>query len=403
MARRFPSVEDLIAQACAETGLEAFGDSDFLSPLHALVDSLDREADLNPTGVALQRTRLVELLKNRLRFHAFLLRHPEILDEPLAPPVMILGLPRSGTTMLQRLMSTDSRFIATRWYEVRFPVPELGWDFDEANDARVDRARAEVAAMLAANPELLSIHPLDAMAPDEDLMLLECSFRSTVPGSQANLPSYNAYYERDDARISTRDHRRLLQFLQWQRRRAGHAVDGKPWLLKSPAHMYIFEAMLETYPDARFIMSHRDPLACIPSISSLYLEQWKLYSDRADPAACGRYTARFFGAALDRVVAAAARQPERFLDLEYEDLMQRQDEVLERIYAFLGWPIDSETRAGLERWRAENPRDRRKPHNYRIEDFGLTPGELERSYADYRGRRGYGAGRRASLPGSHFG
>ena len=387
--RRFPTVDELIAQARTETGLVAFGDEDHLPPLDALVHSLDREADLNPIGVTLQRTRLVELLKNRLRFHVFLQRHPEILDETLAPPVIIVGLPRTGTTMLQRLMSTDARFIATRWYEVRFPVPDLDWDFDDAHDARIAMGKAEVAAMIEANPEMLSIHPLDALAPDEDLMLLESTFLSTVPGSQANLPSYNAFYEANDARISTRYHRRLLQFLQWQRRRAGHAVDDKPWLLKAPSHMYIFEAMRATYPGARFIMSHRDPLACIPSISSLYFEQWKIYSVRPDPAECGRYSAHFYGAALERLVAAAAREPERFIDLEYEDLMRRQDEVLERIYAFLGWPIEGETRAGFERWRAENPRNRRKPHAYRIEEFGLTRAELERAYAAYRARRAY--------------
>lgn len=389
MTRRFPTADELIAQARAETGLDAFGTSEFQPPLRVLVDSLEREADLGPTGVALQRTRLVELLKNRLRFQTFLERHPEILDEPLAPPVIILGLPRTGTTMLQRLLSTDRRFIPTRWYEVRFPVPELDWDFDEAHDARVVVGKAEIAAMIEANPELLSIHPLDALAPDEDLMLLETTFLSTVPGSQANLPSYNAFYEADDARISTAYHRRLLQFLQWQRRRAGHAVEGRPWLLKAPSHMYIFESIRRTYPGTRFILSHRDPLACIPSISSLYFEQWKVYSRRPDPAECGRYSAHYYGAALGRVVAAEAKEPERFIDLEYEDLMGRQDEVLERIYAFLGWPIDDETRAGFARWRAENPRDRRKPHQYRIEDFGLTREGLERDYAAYRRSRGY--------------
>ncbi len=388
-ARRFPTVDELVAQARAETGLGEFGDDDHLPPLAALVDSLEREADLNPTGVALQRTRLVELLKNRLRLRAFELRHPEIADEPLEPPVVILGLPRTGTTMLQRLLSSDTRFIPTRWYEVRFPVPELDWDFDDAHDARIPVAKAEIAAMIEANPELLSIHPLDAMAPDEDLMLLEGAFLSTVPGSQANLPSYNAYYEAHDGAVSTRYHRRLLRFLQWQRRRAGHAVDGKPWLLKAPSHMHIFEAFRTTYPGARFIMSHRDPLACIPSISSMYLEQWKIYSVAPDPAECGRYCAHYYGAALERAARGALREPERFCELEYEDLMRKQDEVLERIYAFLGWPIEAGTRAAFARWRAENPRDRRKPHHYRIEDFGLTRTGLEQAYASYRRSRGY--------------
>ncbi|MEZ4334299.1 MAG: sulfotransferase [Myxococcota bacterium] len=392
MARRFPTVEELMEQARREAGLAEFGPPTFVPPLTALVESLEHEADLNAVGVGLQRTRLVELLKNRLRLQALLTRHPEIEDEEIVPPVMILGLPRTGTTMLQRLLSTDPRFIPTRWYEVRFPVPDPDWDFDEAHDARIPRAQAEVAAMIAADPEVLAIHPLDALAPDEDLMLLENAFLSSVPGSQANLPGYNAFYEQDDGRISTREHRRMLQLLQWQRRRAGNAVDGKPWLLKAPAHMFIFEAMRATYPGARFILSHRDPLACIPSISSLYQSFWRVASDSADPAECGRYTAHYYGAALERTIAAAREEPARFLDLEYEDLMKRQDEALERIYAFLDWPIEPETRAGFARWRAENPRDRRKPHHYRIEDFGLTRAGLAGAYATYRSSRGYDRG-----------
>lgn len=388
-ARRFPSVDELIDQARRETGLSAFGTDEFLPPLEALVGSLEHESDLNATGVALQRERIVELLKNRLRFQAHLERHPEILDEPLEPPVVILGLPRTGTTMLQRLVSTDRRFIATRWYEVRFPVPALDWDFDDATDERIPFAQAEVAALIAANPELLSIHPLDALAPDEDLMLLENCFLSSVPGSQVRMPGYNAFYEADDGRIPTAYHRKLLQFLQWQRRRAGHAVDGKPWLLKAPAHGSIIDAMLAVYPGLRCITSHRDPLACIPSISSLYVETWRIYSDRLDPSEAGRYTAHYYGEALERVRAATRREPGRFLDVEYEDLMKHQDEALERIYAFLGWPITDEARRGFARWRAENPRDKRKPHHYAIEEFGLTREGLARAYADYRAGRGY--------------
>jgi Sulfotransferase family len=388
-ARRFPGVDELIAQARRETGREEFGTLEFLPALTALVESLEHESDLNATGVALQRARIVELLKNRLLFQAHLERHPEIEDEVLAPPVLILGLPRTGTTMLQRLVSTDRRFIATRWYEVRFPVPALDWDFDDAIDARIPFAKAEIAALIDANPELLSIHPLDAIAPDEDLMLLENCFLSAVPGSQVRMPSYNAFYEADDGRVSTRYHRRLLQFLQWQRRCAGHDVDGKPWLLKAPSHGTIIDAMLATYPGLRCITSHRDPLACIPSISSMYVETWQIYSDRLDPSEAGHYTAHYYGQAVERVCAATRREPGRFLDVEYEDLVKRQDEALERIYAFLGWPLTDEARAGFARWRAENPRDKRKPHHYRVEDFGLMREGLARMYADYRARRGY--------------
>lgn len=382
----------LLAEARRQTGLEDFGDESFREPLRKLLWSFEHEARLTPAGRVGQRARIVGLLVARLQTRFWLARHPEIEDEEVDVRFVVVGFPRTGTTLLQRILARDPRSGWLAWWECRQPAPLPGWRPDEAKrvrDPRIDRALAEVAAMLAANPALAAVHPLDALAPDEDLMLLENAFLSSVPGSQANLPSYNAFYERDDGRISTREHRRMLQLLQWQRRRAGHAVDGRPWLLKAPAHMSIFEAMRETYPGARFIMSHRDPLACIPSISSLYFEFWRIASDHADPAACGRYSAHFYGAALDRTIAAAAKEPDRFLDLEYEDLMRRQDEVLERIYAFFGWPIEPQTRAGFARWRAENPRDRRKPHHYRIEDFGLTRRGLEQAYAGYRARRGY--------------
>lgn len=389
MHRRFPSVAELIDQARRETGLSRFGSEEFLPPLGALVDSLENESDLNATGVALQRARIVELLKNRLRFQAQIERHPEIEDEALVPPVLILGLPRTGTTMLHRLVSTDRRFLAARWFEVRFPVPDLDWNFDASRDPRIAVAEAEVAALIAANPELLSIHPLDAHEPDEDLMLLENCFLSSVPGSQVRMPGYNAFYESDDGRLSTRYHRRLLQFLQWQRRRAGQDVAGRPWLLKAPAHGFIIDAMLDVYPGMRCIVSHRDPLACIPSISSFYVETWRIYSDRLDPSEAGRYAAHYYGEALERVRRAARREPGRFLDVEYEDLVKRQDEALEQIYAFLDWPLDRVTKDGCARYRARHPRDRRKPHQYRIEDYGLSRALLASMYADYRASRGY--------------
>lgn len=383
------SVSDMIRDARRAVGGADFSDLTFMPALFALVTSLNKEAKLNPLGIRLQRERLTELLKTRLRLEAYVERYPEILQEELAPPVVVLSLPRTGTTMLQRLLSTDARFIATRWYQVRFPVPDLDWNFQDENDSRIPAAKAEVAALIEANPALLSIHPLDAMAADEDLLLLETTFSSSVPGSQANIPGYNAFYEGDDALAATRYHRKLLQFLQWQRRRAGHEVANKPWLLKSPAHMFTIEAMRSVYPGAKFITSHRNPLACIPSISSFYFNTWVVYSDEVDPHQCGRTTSRYFSTGLERAHAAREQDPDAFLDFEYEDLINRQDEVLEKIYTFLEWPLTPEARAGIAQYRRENPRNRRKPHDYSLEQFGLTQEQVESDFADYFRRRGY--------------
>ena len=383
------SVEQMMKQACDETGVTSFQALDFLPALNALVDALNSEARLNTLGHQLQHARLTELLKTRLRLEAFIDQHPEILEEEILPPVVILSLPRTGTTMLQRLLATDQRFLSPLWYEVRFPVPGLSWDFNDETDERITTAKAEVAALIDANPDLLSIHPLDAMEADEDLLMLETTFLSSVPGSQTHIPSYDRFYEQDDALVATDYHRKLLQFLQWQRRKSGKEVDDKPWLLKSPAHMYTVKAIQQVYPGARFITSHRNPLACVPSISSFYFNQWVVYSDEVDASACGKVCSRFFSAGLERAYSASLENPASFLDFEYEDLIHHQDEILARIYSFIGWEITPQCRHGIEQYRAENPRDKRKPHDYALEQYGLTEDSVVSHFQDYIARRGY--------------
>ena len=383
------SAEQMMAEACNDTGIGSFLNQDFLPALQALVDSLNTEAGLNALGHQLQQERLTDLLKTRLKLEAFEEKYPEIREEVVGPPVVILSLPRTGTTMLQRLLATDNRFQSPLWYEVRFPVPDINWDFQTATDSRIPAAKAEVAALLKANPDLLSIHPLDAMAPDEDLLLLEATFLSSVPGSQANIPAYNRHYENDDAMVATQYQKRLLQFLQWQRRKCGEPIDDRPWLLKSPAHMYTVAAIRRVYPGARFISSHRNPLACIPSISSFYYNQWVVYADQVDPEACGQVTTTFFSAGVERAYRASLEDPDSFLDFEYEDLINHQDQVIEQIYNFLDWEITDECRWGIEAYREANPRNKRKPHDYSLEQFGLSRESVQRDFANYVKRRGY--------------
>jgi len=383
------SVEQMMDQAARETSIYSFKDKDFLPALNTLVDSLNKEANLNELGNQLQQARLTELLKTRLKLEAFDDKFPEIQKEELSPPIVILSLPRTGTTMLQRLLASDRRFLSTLWYEVRFPVPELDWDLRIETDSRIPIAKAEVASLIKANPDLLSIHPLDAMAADEDLLLLETTFLSSVPGSQANIPTYNKFYENDDALAATRYHKKLLQFLQWQRRQCGMDVDAKPWLLKSPAHMYTVAAIRQVYPGARFITSHRNPLACMPSISSFYYNQWVVYSDEVDPTICGEVTSHFFNAGLERAHLSSLEAPASFLDFEYEDLIRKQDKVLQQIYDFIGWDITPECRQGIANYRKNNPRNKRKPHGYNLEQFGLSAQGLKDSFSSYFDRRRY--------------
>lgn len=382
-------LSDVVAAARWRSGLHDFGDEDFETPLRALLASLNDEARLNALGRSLQFERIVDLLVNRLRLQQFVRLHPAVLEERIHAPILVAGLPRTGTTLLQRMLSIEPALLGTRWYEMRFPVPAPDWDFRPENDARIDKAHAEVAALIASNPDLLSIHPLDAVAADEDLLLLENTFFSAIPGSQAWVPSYNRLFESTDTTAAYRYHRKMLQALQWQRRRCGEAVDGRPWVLKSPAHMHEIDAFFAVYPDARVVMSHRDPMACMPSISSFYFGVWKVYSDAADAATCGEYCTAFYARSLRRAQARQAAHPRAFLDLEYRQLVAEPAAFMAALFDFIGLPLRPEVLAAMLAWRDANQRGNRAEHRYRPADFGLGEPAIRALFADYYARRDF--------------
>jgi hypothetical protein len=209
------SIEGVVAAAYAVDGLKNFNDDSYREPLEKLLWSLQHEAQLNELGGVILRQRVVDILATRLRVQAYFNRFPQILDEEIIAPLVIVGLPRTGTTMLHRTIAADPRMIAPLWYEVRYPCPALNWDFSEAGDRRIGEAKAEMTAMLKANPDLHAIHPMDAMGPDEDIMLLEQSFYSFNTQAYANIPTFDAWLEAQDHSPGYQYFKRLLQFPQW--------------------------------------------------------------------------------------------------------------------------------------------------------------------------------------------
>ena len=190
--------QTLINEALAQAKRTSFLDDSFEPVFDRLLTALNTEASLNEVGAGFHSARLRDLLTNRLRMEAWFEKHPEILDETIERPIVVVGLPRTGTTMLHRTVATDTSLLAPIWYEVRQPVP-LADDFELA-DERIGISEAEVAAMLEAAPELAAIHPMDARAPDEEIMLLEHSFMSTVPECYAHIPQFGDWlYEQDQS------------------------------------------------------------------------------------------------------------------------------------------------------------------------------------------------------------
>lgn len=372
----------LLQAASTETALTDFGDPSFREPLRQLLWSLEHEADLNDTGQAVLRQRIFEILCNRLRVQAFIERYPEILEEEITAPLVIVGLPRTGTTMLHRTIAADPRFMAPLWYEVRFPTPGLDWDF-QSPDPRIAAATAEMDAMLAASPDLTAIHPMDPVGPDEEIMLLEQSFYSYMPESQANVPSYEKWLQQADHAPGYRYLKLLLQFLQWQKKRAGQS--GHRWVLKAPHHIHFIDLVLKVFPDAKIVQSHRDPVQTIPSLASLIFAVWKIYSDSADPTIAGKMWARKFANGTFKTMQL--RQylgSAQFLDLWFSDAVANPLQEIKKIYDFIGLELTEEARKEMLAWQEFNRRELRPSHEYTLEEFGLTEAGLQKQFFEYR-------------------
>ena len=375
----------VVAAARAVDGLRDFGDDSYRQPLELLLWSLEHEAQLNPLGRQVLRQRMVDILATRLRVADYLRRFPEIRDEEITAPLFIVGLPRTGTTMLHRTIAADHRMFAPLWYEVRYPSPAPDWNFTAAGDARITAARAEMAAMLAANPELLAIHPMDATGPDEDIMLLEQSFYSFNTQAFANIPSFDAWIESRDHTPGYEYFRLLLQFLQWQKKRSGQ--QGERWTLKAPHHLHYMDLVFKVFPDAKVVQSHRDPVETLPSLTSLIAGVWVIYSDSADPMEVGRQWSRKFARGMQHTMAVREAMGEgRFLDLWFEDTVSQPLAEIQKVYDFLGMELTPEARTEMARWQEFNRRELRPTHDYSLAQYGFTEAGLKRQFRAYRQR-----------------
>jgi hypothetical protein len=374
----------LLAEARARTGLENFGDESFREPLGILLRSLRDEARLNELGQATLRGRILESLETRLKTREWIRCHPEILEEEIAAPLVVVGLMRTGTTMLHRILAADPRHHAAMWWETRFPAPHLDTRWDRP-DPRIPAAEAEVAAILAADPRQASIHPWDALAPDEEIMLLEHSFLSHVPEAFANVPSYREWITHQDWTPAYDYLKTLLQSLQWQKRQRGEVRER--WVLKSPGHLGYIDTLFDVFPRARVIQTHRDPVETVPSAASMNHALWAIYGkDDTANVAAAQWQERLAWGTL-RCLESRERHPaDRFADIDFRDALRDPIGEIERVYAVFGIERTPAARASMERWQSEHPRDDRPPHAYSLSEYGLSREGIEEAFARYRAK-----------------
>ena len=379
-----PSLDpaELLERARNETGLSEFDDPSPMEPLEVLTRALLSEARLNAGGRYYWSSRLLGILMTRLRARDWFHRHPEIADEPIRAPVIILGLTRTGTTLLHRLIASDARFSAAAFWEARFPVPTLD---DMSGHQRMAAAKAEIDAMLAANPDLASIHPFDPLGADEDILVLDQTLLSNTAETLAHVPSYYHWLRKQDLRPAYRFWYRMLQMLQWQKRRRG--TPGERWVLKTPMHLAHVDHILELLPDATFVQTHRDPITTLPSYASMVQGLWKGVSDESDPLEAARESIDTLEHDLARCLEVRdSLPPGKFIDVDFRDTVRDPVGVVECIYRQIGLPMTELARVQIGAYMQRHPREGRPKHTYTLEQFGFTEEEIRRRFREYRAR-----------------
>lgn len=377
-----PTLDALLADARQRAGLDDFGDPWFREPLGVLLESMKREAQLSAAGAIEQTERLMTGLVNRLKIEDFCKHHPEIAREPVNVGAVIVGLGRSGSTMLQRLLAEAEGTTAIRWWETLSPVP---FPDEPPGDpsARIDLAVRVVDGILAANPGLLAIHPFDARAADEEVMLLEQAFVSSAPESYMNVPTYGAWLERADQSPAYLELRRILQMLTFQQ----PARRAKKWILKTPHHLTALETVAKVFPEAKIVMPHRDPVKTVVSWCSLVKSLSAPNTDTLDPKWIGDHWSRRLARNLDRFMEVRAALGEgRFVDVDYAALTRDPVAAALDVLRAIGIAPTSVDENRIRAWSVENAREGRGAHRYAPEDFGLSTARLENLFADYRRR-----------------
>ena len=388
LGRRLPPARlderHLLATARRKAGLEDFGDPAFREPLRVLLDAIEEEARLTPTGRLMARANLVRVLANRLRIEEALRRHPEIGEVRLDPPIFIVGLQRTGTTLLHRLLSTDPRLRFLASWEAINPAPLSARGLHRlllrgGLDPRVPAALLAQRALAQLAPDFFAIHPVEALAPEEDCLLLDYTLWSTVFEATQRVPSFSRWLEaQPDHRAAYRYYESILKLLWWQR-------PGR-WLLKTPHHMEQLDVLLAVFPGARVVQTHRDPVRALASFCSMMAHGYGVFSDEVDPHEVGQHWSRKAHRMVDRALASRERSPQSFLDVAYAELVADPLAQVRRIYDWVGLQLTAEVEGGMRAFLGRNPQHKHGRHRYRLEDFGLDRETEERQFARYRQR-----------------
>ncbi len=370
--------DELIDAARAETGLDDFGDDSLKEGLEVLVRALREEANLNAGGEMVLELLITGYLSQRLQIEDWYRRHPEIDDEPIAAPLFGLGLPRTGSTALSCLLGEDPATRSLRRWESSQPCPPPSTV--EGPDPRIAKTEAEYELQQQATPRMLALVPTTPTSPFECQELMGLDFKSHLFQAFAYVPSYSRWLLNADLTSTYRYERRTLKLLQW-------GCPALPWRLKCPTHLLFLPYLDAAFPDAKFVMTHRDPTDVMLSVADVYAEVAKMFSDDIDRRYLGQLNVEHWSIGMERALAFRdAGADDRFYDIDFRAMQRDPVGEVRGLYEWLGEPVTDEFEAGMRRWWRENAENREGHDPPDPEVFGIDPDAVRPLFADYVAR-----------------
>jgi hypothetical protein len=370
--------EVLLDKACEQTGLDDFGDDYFYQPLGILLNSLEADACLNPVGRVCAHSDILRMLCNRLRVQQDRKRHPQIAEEIISRPLFITGLPRTGSTLLHALLAHDISSRSPQIWEVMHPCPppvKLSYN----RDPRIYKTAKELKWMDIVMPGFKRVHLIDARLPQECIAITGHAFISYLFESMYFVDSYRAWHDSRDKHPAYEYHKQFLQHLQWR-------APGDHWVLKAPSHMFALEALLQTYPDARIIFTHRDPLKVLPSCASFTEVLRGSFTDYVDRKKLGTEIARHWERGARLAVDFSQKNGSsrgRLLNVLYADLLRDPIAAVRKIYRHFDMKLTAGSEMAMLKFLAENPQNLHGVHRYSLGEFGLDGDNETRLFEFY--------------------
>ena len=364
---------DLIEAAKRRRELDDFGDGDFFEAISRLLESCQRESRLNLIGRIALRSDLLHTLCSRLLMEQDRQLYRDIAQQEIREPLFIVGLPRSGTTLLHTLLAADPEHRVPLTWEVMTPSPPT----HDNERRRIQRATQRCNCLNWLAPTFRHVHAVGAELPQECVGLMAPSFMSDQFDTMYYVPSYRAWFFNQDLLPAYEYHRRFLQHLQFRR-------GARRWILKAPTHMSALPTLLSVYPDALFVQTHRAPLEAMASVSSLITILRRVFSDAVDPLVVCRDAVQYWSQTLDTFLQERDRLPrKRICDLDFLEIRRDPIAAIRRIYQHFGWLLSPETEQRMRVVLARQPREQYGNHRYDLSQFGFDPAEGARAFATY--------------------